>query len=118
MRTSLLLSRIGGLLLVTCLALTTVYSQESQNMSLISRVADGISYPVAKSGNTAYYGSGGNIIAADVSDPTNPVMLGTFMVGYWIRGFDVVGNRLYVATDMGGLHILDISTPSTPTYAT
>ena len=50
----------------------------------------------------------------NVSNPTNPSLLGSFnMVGY-ASGISVVGSIAYVVAQYGGLQLINVSNPSNP----
>jgi len=68
------------------------------------------------SGNYAYcaaIGAGLDII--DISDPSNPNLLGNYNTWREAYGVYVSGNYAYVADGSGGLKIIDISNPTSPT---
>jgi hypothetical protein len=58
-------------------------------------------------------GSGLQVI--DISDPTTPVLLGTYNTPGYAAGVAVSGDYAFVADDASGLQVIDISDPSTPT---
>jgi hypothetical protein len=67
-------------------------------------------------GNYAYVAddsSGLRII--DISNPTAPILKGTYDTPNGASGVQVVGNYAYVADGSSGLQIIDISNPTTPT---
>lgn len=72
------------------------------------------SLSVAVKGSIAYvavYGFG--IVMLDISDPNNPVSLGTISAGEELNDVEIDGSYLY-ATWMDTLAVYDISTPETP----
>jgi hypothetical protein len=78
---------------------------------------------VAVEGNTAYVGrttNGGEVIAVDVSDPTNPTLLGAIATTKAMR-LRATPSHVFVADARldgdvtGGLRILDVTDPSMPT---
>ena len=61
----------------------------------------------------AYIGTGFGLIILDVSDPTNPIKSGEVLFGS-VYGLFVVDNYAYVASDVNGLGIINVSNPTTP----
>jgi hypothetical protein len=51
----------------------------------------------------------------DVSDPTNPTIVGSVDTPGYARGVYVLGNYAYVADDASGLQVIDVSNPTNPT---
>jgi len=73
------------------------------------------------SGNYAYIAQGGGLnglFVVDISDPTNPSVAGSYITTEQGRGVFVEGDYAYLATESAKFYILDISTPSSPTYVT
>jgi len=76
-------------------------------------------------GNRAYLGCNssafppyGIVQIINVSNPALPVLLGeypTLEAYWWIGGIDLVGTTAYVANGLGGLRVLDVADPSSPT---
>ena len=62
----------------------------------------------------AFYGSGPSVVAANVSDPANPVEVGALDTPGRVRGVFVTGGLAFVAGIVGGLRIVDVSDPSAP----
>ena len=86
------------------------------NPVIVGSVSTGNAYNVYVSGGYAYVGdhfSGLRII--DVSDPTDPVIKGTYSTS--AEAFDVYisGKYAYLANNSGGLKIIDVSNPASPT---
>ncbi|HLP59673.1 MAG TPA: Ser-Thr-rich GPI-anchored membrane family protein, partial [Candidatus Deferrimicrobium sp.] len=50
----------------------------------------------------------------DISDPVEPVLVGSLDISYRIGSFRGYGSRLYIPAYNGGLVIADISNPTTP----
>jgi len=66
-------------------------------------------------GDTMYLTTGENLIMVDVSDRSSPIRVGQYEFGrsnLVSPGIDVVDNTAYVAAGSGGLHIVDVTTPS------
>jgi hypothetical protein len=60
----------------------------------------------------------GQLIILDVSDPTRPIQLGSYMTGSGITSLFVEGDRVYLGDNgnhaEASLHILDVSNPARP----
>jgi hypothetical protein len=50
----------------------------------------------------------------DISDPSNPVLAGTFVTPDQVYDVEVAGDHAYVAADDSGLLILDVTDPANP----
>ncbi len=72
---------------------------------------------VALSGNVAVYSQGVTIEIADVSDPSNPVVLGATRIDGIPYEIAVSGSLAFVAAYDDGLFIVDISDPAAPIVA-
>lgn len=94
-----------------------------------SNVGTGAAYGTFASGNYVYVADGqGGLEIVDVSDPTNPVVIGSFNsytnptnISYFptyatpfADTVVVAGNYAYVGDQQGGLDIFDVSAPSSP----
>jgi len=77
----------------------------------------GWGYGVHTVGNYAYVASGSNGLRVfNVSDRTNPVLAGTYDNSGIMEHLRVSGNYAYTGeNDNGGLQVIDISTPASPT---
>ncbi|MFC1573532.1 hypothetical protein ACFL6M_08055, partial [Candidatus Eisenbacteria bacterium] len=68
---------------------------------------------IALAGDVAYLADHGSLVAIDISDPGNPVGIGSVETPGNVLGVAVAGNIAYVADDTGGgLQLIDISYPS------
>jgi hypothetical protein len=71
-------------------------------------------------GNYAYIGEGVFLTILDVSVPSAPVRVGRVQLPGLVAGqlnsgaIQVVGNRAYVAAELSGLHIVDVSNSAAP----
>lgn len=76
----------------------------------------GMIYAVETQGNYAYVGIGTKLVVWDITTPSqpNPVGESAILAGV-VRDIDLLGTQAFVAVGRGGVHILDISTPSSPT---
>ncbi len=75
----------------------------------------GTGYQIAISGNYAYMATNSDTLySIDISNKTNPIVIGKLILGSFPGGIAIQGNYLYVGTSMG-LKVINISTPSNPT---
>jgi hypothetical protein len=66
-------------------------------------------------GDRAYLAAGGGgLLVLDVSDPTFPILVGTFDTPVYAQKVEVRGDRAYVADREGGLQLVDVSNPTAP----
>lgn len=77
---------------------------------------------VALEGDTAaitvWDGGGGSLRTLGLADPTAPQELGVYPLIDGPKALAVVGSTAYVAVDYyGGVHVVDISDPASPTFA-
>ncbi len=78
----------------------------------------GAALSVAINGNLAYVGCGPRLHVVDVTDAANPVLLGRSPVAPGLAmGIAVQGGYAYVAGGQGGVWIVDVSDPTSPTLA-
>lgn len=76
----------------------------------------GVAWSVCVSGPYAYVGMGtAGLCVVDVADPTNAGIIGHLASGTYVRRMHVEDDYLYVAGS--GMHVIDISTPSSPYLA-
>ena len=72
-------------------------------------------------GRHAYFLSGREFIAVDVSDPTKPVTVGKLTLddpqGWFIHAMQAAGNLVYVPLGPAGIAVVDVSQPSAPRLA-
>jgi hypothetical protein len=74
----------------------------------------GAAATVATRGTTAYVGVGTALQAFDVSNPTQPVRLGSAAVPGDIWAIAISGSFAYVAAAAGGLRVFDLANPGQP----
>ena len=91
----------------------TEISDYQDYISLVSDVAVVGSPSEGSESVYAYLATGANygLVVLDVSDPAQPVSLGTQIPGM-ILGIAVTGNTIFVTDALGCLHIADISDPA------
>ncbi len=69
---------------------------------------------IAVAENTVYVSVNGDLQVIDVSNSSNPVLLGTVSTPGSANGIEVVGNTAYIADGAAGLQIVDVSNLSAP----
>ena len=70
---------------------------------------------IAYRNNRVYIGVGPRLLILDVSKPSDPVFLGqTRILPGIVEDVAIVGQDAYVAAGTGGLHVIDVSEPRTP----
>ena len=91
---------------------------DSQNVALIGRaLAEGPVHAVALEGNYAYICAGCAFVILDVSDPTQPVKMGSLVLTDFANDVYISENYAYVADSSSGLRIIDISDKQNPNEA-
>jgi hypothetical protein len=77
----------------------------------------GESYSVALQAGYAYMGIGPRLAVIDVSAPTTPVRVGrSAPLANIVQGVAVSGGVAYIADGASGLHIVDVTNPSSPQW--
>lgn len=74
----------------------------------------GVTYASAFSAGRAYVGNGAALQVLDVTDPSNPAVIGEVVLPDAPKAIVEVGTLLYVADGLGGLRIVDVSEPHAP----
>ncbi len=97
-----------GLLLLSCIT----YSQCPE---LLGRYPRGNVLTATVNSTYLYYGSGLNLVIADISDPAHPVEVGHLALPDIVNRIYVAHDYAYIANRYGGLRIINISNPSSPT---
>lgn len=83
-------------------------------LEIIDQVG-GISSALAIEGDQAYLGIGPRLTVFDISDPTNPRLVGrSHALIDVVTDITVDGDTAYVLTTLDGVHIFDVSTPTEP----
>jgi len=105
-------SSISTIGTTTVLLLTVLGTAQGQSsMRVISQIG-GTTYDVAVQDNVLYMGKGMQLSIVDVSDPSEPVILGhSDLLPEQVRRVAVADNLAFVGTQ-GSIHILDVSDPS------
>jgi len=118
-RTHYSIGRIAIALFVlinTSLFLMTTQSpaHERWNTALVGRWGGGPSLNLFKDGNRIYYGMGAYLKIVDASNPSAIAPMSELLLEGLVRGMDKYSNYLYVSTEKGGVRIIDISDPYSP----
>ena len=71
-------------------------------------------YDVHISGSYAYVGTSNGLIILSISNPSDPYFVGSCNT-YRASGVYLSGSYAYIADHLGGLRVIDVSTPSNPT---
>ncbi|WP_147073278.1 DUF4347 domain-containing protein, partial [Microcystis aeruginosa] len=88
----------------------------STNPTFISFNPDVVADDLEVVGNYAYVGGKIGLAIIDISNPAYPNFIVYSIVNYSnVSDVQVVGNYAYLASDNGGLQIIDISNPENPT---
>jgi hypothetical protein len=83
-------------------------SNHSWNTTLLGSIPTGYCDAVYITGDTVFYSAGNYIVIADISNPADPIKLGTMSTEADIGDIKVKDNYAYVVND-SGLNIIDIS---------
>ena len=90
-------------------------TDDAKNVELVGRLG-GLTYAVAVQGDYAYVGEGYSLTVLDVSNSAWPTIVGkTPPLPAIVRDVYVVGDYAYVADWSGGLRVIDVSNPVSPT---
>jgi hypothetical protein len=84
------------------------------NMTLVGRGLFGPSFDSEITGNTVYLAVGEGIQVIDVSNPNSPSMNRTMRTRDFIGGLALQGNILYVANQLEGLRLFNVTDPWNP----
>src|SRR5262245_30028747 len=63
-------------------------------------------------GGRAYVAAGNTLSILDIANPAAPKHIGAYDLPDRIWGFSVAGSRAFMACDLHGLEILDVSNPA------
>lgn len=96
---------------------TIVNTQSRDAIGWASEITISGNYVYVLADSFPYFHLHNNITIYDVSSPDNPVVVGQFRVTAEATygGVAVKGNYVYLADDLAGLKIVDISNPAEPT---
>ena len=95
-------------------AATSAVSAQDCQPEIIGSIG-GLARDVAVVGTTAYVANeASGLLTVDVSDPTNPTIIGNAGVSGLPMDVAVSGNVAYVANRNLGLQVIDVSDPTNP----
>ena len=102
---------ICGFLFITNILL---YGQTGGNTTLVGRWAAGPPYAFTVEDNIVYTASGGILLIIDISNPSNPELLGQVSTNGIISDVAKSDNYVYLAEGDSGLKIIDVSNLNSP----
>ncbi len=88
------------------------FTYKFSNATFLGRAPSGRCLANNSVGSYTYIGDGGIFRVLDTSVPSNPTKLDSIITPGIIQKIIIVGNVAYVADGIGGLRIIDVSTPS------
>jgi len=97
---------ICGFLFITNILL---YGQTGGNTTLVGRWAAGPPYAFTVENNIVYTASGGILLILDITNPSEPQLLGQVSTDGIISDVAKSGNYVYLAEQDSGLKIIDVS---------
>ncbi|MFA0736096.1 MAG: hypothetical protein OGMRLDGQ_002596, partial [Candidatus Fervidibacter sp.] len=90
-------------------------SRQSRQQSVeLVGFTGGAIYDVFVKNNYAYCASGSGLLIFNVSNPSNPQLVGKLLLPDFALGVYVSGNYAYVADEGAGLRVIDVSNPTNP----
>ena len=93
---------------------TVHLTTDAENVELVGQIGGGTA-AVAVQSSYAYIGVGPRVEVLDVSDASNPILVGrTDVLPGSVSSIAVAGNTAYVTTGNSGLCIFDIANPESP----
>ena len=97
--------------------LAPLSARRAWNIELVGQLG-GAAKAVASQGGLAFVATGPRLVIVDISDPANPVQVGSYEMplGH-ARDVAVAGGFAYIAGGEAGLHIVDVSTVTNPVEA-
>ncbi len=91
-----------------------ITSSSSENCSLVGRALFGNARGVFVVGDTAYVAAGAAMLILDMTDKTDPAMVGYCYMDNPSLDVYAIGDYAYVADGSGGLRVIDISDRTNP----
>jgi hypothetical protein len=92
----------------------SVSTSRAQNVELVGQLG-GPAKAVASQGGYAYMVTGPLLVILDISDPGNPIRVGSHEMSVdFARDVAVAGDYAYIANDDAGLRILDVADAANP----
>lgn len=90
-------------------------TSDPTNPTLVSTIEHtGVLSDVVIYADRLYYLQSGNLRIADISDPSNPVGIGSYHMGVVTYGMHIANGHAFIAGSHAGLYIIDVSDPSKP----
>lgn len=96
------------------LGVIQLLGQSGEETELVGRWAGGPPYAFTVENNIVFTASGGILQTLDISDPSNPILLGQVATNGVINDISKAGNYIYLAEGESGLKIIYVSDPSNP----
>lgn len=100
--------------LILLFSLTSSVTQAQVNTTLVGRWAGGPPYAFTVENNIVYTANGGILQNVDISDPSNPILLGQVPTNGIISDIAKEDNYVYLAEEDSGLKVIDVSNTSNP----
>jgi hypothetical protein len=91
-----------------------LYAQGGENTTLVGRGAAGPPYAFIVEDNIVYTASGGILLILDITNPSDPELLGQISTNGIIKDVAKSGNYVYLAEGDSGLKIIDVSNLNNP----
>lgn len=99
-------------LLSILLGAAPALANDSHNVSLLGRWAEGPCLALEATGGIAFFGNGAILEIVDFSNPNGTVLLSSVPVPGPIQGVSVAGGLACVANGQNGLRVIDVSDPA------
>ncbi|MGB5848859.1 MAG: hypothetical protein WBH40_10250 [Ignavibacteriaceae bacterium] len=96
------------------LGATQLYGQNEVGTELVGRWAAGPPYAFTVENNIVFTASGGILQTLDISDPSNPILIGQVATNGIINDVAKSGNYIYLAEGDSGLKIIDVTNLTNP----
>lgn len=104
----------GGTPSVAEFGFTTMVSAALTLREVASYDTPGFAYDVVIAGNHAYVADSSALLVLDVENPASPREVGRVVVGHMLWNVSLVGNYACVADRLGDLHVIDVSSDTSP----
>ena len=80
----------------------------------VTSIAVGNGRDVEIAGNYLYVARDGGLSVVDITDPTSPVVVGSYAISGNVRSVEIEGNNAFVGSLQSGMTMVDITTPTSP----
>ncbi|MCH7771772.1 MAG: T9SS type A sorting domain-containing protein [Bacteroidetes bacterium] len=97
------------------LGIIQLFGQSESETKMVGRWAAGPPYAFTVENNIVFTASGGILQTLDISDPSNPKLLGQVATSGVINDISKDGNYVYLAEGDSGLKVIDVSNLANPT---